>query len=82
MNKRAVITGVGVIAPLGIGKENFWKGMISGKSAVEKITDFDASGLKSKIAAKVKDCPGFLNLRYRAGGECGSAALSQSGVPG
>ena len=55
MNKRAVITGVGVIAPLGIGKENFWKGMISGKSAVEKITDFDASGLKSKIAAQVKD---------------------------
>jgi beta-ketoacyl-acyl-carrier-protein synthase II len=55
MNRRVVVTGVGVIAPLGIGKENFWKGMISGKSAVEKITDFDTSGLKTKIASQVKD---------------------------
>ncbi len=55
MNKRVVVTGLGVIAPLGIGKENFWDGMISGKSAVREITDFDTTGLKTKIAAEVKD---------------------------
>ncbi len=55
MNKRVVVTGVGVIAPLGIGKENFWKGMISGKSAVAKVTGFDTSKMKTEIAAQVKD---------------------------
>lgn len=55
MNRRVVVTGLGVIAPLGIGKENFWKGMISGKSTVERITDFDTSRLKSGIAGQVKD---------------------------
>ena len=55
MNKRVVVTGLGVIAPLGIGKEDFWDGMISGKSAVREITDFDTTGFKTKIAAEVKD---------------------------
>jgi len=55
MNRRVVVTGIGVIAPLGIGKENFWKGMISGKSAVSRITYFDTSRLKTKIASQVKD---------------------------
>ncbi|NOQ87225.1 MAG: hypothetical protein GQ554_10135, partial [Deltaproteobacteria bacterium] len=55
MNRRVVVTGLGVIAPLGIGKENFWDGMMSGKSAVREITDFDTSGFKTKIAAQVKD---------------------------
>jgi len=39
MNRRVVVTGLGVIAPLGIGKESFWDGMISGKSAVREITE-------------------------------------------
>jgi 3-oxoacyl-(acyl-carrier-protein) synthase len=55
MNRRVVVTGLGVIAPLGIGKESFWDGMMSGKSAVREITDFDTSGFKTKIAAQVKD---------------------------
>ncbi len=55
MSRRVVVSGVGVIAPIGIGKENFWKGMISGKSAVGTVTDFDTSEFKAKIAAQVKD---------------------------
>ena len=55
MNKRVVVTGLGVISPLGIGKEDFWDGVISGKSAVREITDFDTTGFKTKIAAEVKD---------------------------
>jgi beta-ketoacyl-acyl-carrier-protein synthase II len=59
MNRRVVITGLGIISPLGIGKEAFWRGMVSGKSAVEKITDFDTSGFKTKIASQVKDFDPF-----------------------
>jgi beta-ketoacyl-acyl-carrier-protein synthase II len=55
MSRRVVVSGAGVIAPIGIGKENFWKGMISGKSAVGTVTDFDTSEFKAKIAAQVKD---------------------------
>jgi len=59
MNRRVVITGLGIISPLGIGKEAFWRGMVSGKSAVGKITDFDTSGFKTKIASQVKDFDPF-----------------------
>ena len=53
MNKRAVVTGVGVIAPNGIGTEDFWKGLVSGKSAIRKITRFDASSYPCQIAGEV-----------------------------
>ncbi len=55
MNRRVVVTGLGVIAPLGIGKEDFWNGVVSGKSAVREITDFDTAEFKTKIAAEVRD---------------------------
>ncbi|MEW6606381.1 MAG: beta-ketoacyl-[acyl-carrier-protein] synthase family protein [bacterium] len=64
MKRRVVITGVGVISPNGIGKERFWKATICGKSGVERITSFDTSEFKSKIAAEVKDFdPRRLGLR-------------------
>ena len=55
MDRRIVVTGVGVIAPLGIGKDEFWRGMMAGKSAVDEMEGFDTSEFKSKIAAQVKD---------------------------
>jgi len=53
--RRVVITGLGVIAPNGIGKEEFWNANIAGKSGVEKISAFDTSELQSKVYAPVKD---------------------------
>jgi len=55
MYRRVVITGMGVIAPNGIGKENFWDACISGRSGVRRITRFDASNLPSQIAGEVAD---------------------------
>lgn len=54
MKKRVVVTGLGVIAPNGIGKDAFWKSNINGISGVDKITTFDVSKLKTKFAAQVK----------------------------
>jgi len=57
--RRVVITGVGVISPNGIGKENAWKGFSGGVSAVRRVTDFDVSVFNTKIAASVRDFDPF-----------------------
>ena len=59
MKKRVVVTGIGVLSPNGIGKEAFFEGMISGKSAIRKVTDFDVSQFHSQIAAQIKDFDPF-----------------------
>ena len=53
--KRVVITGIGVVSPIGIGKKEFVHSLKTGKSGVTPITLFDASQFPTKIAAEVKD---------------------------
>jgi 3-oxoacyl-[acyl-carrier-protein] synthase II len=51
--RRVVVTGLGVLAPGGIGLDAFWKRITAGVSAVTRITKFDPAGLPSQIAAEV-----------------------------
>jgi len=53
--RRVVITGLGVVTPVGIGIDAYWKNIKSGKSGVGRISSFDASRLPVPIAAEVKD---------------------------
>jgi len=53
--RRIVITGVGVISPIGIGKDSFFKSLKEGQSGVDIISKFDTEGLPTKIAAEVKN---------------------------
>ena len=53
--RRAVITGLGLVTPLGTGVEPTWAGAIAGKSGVGPITRFDPGKLKTRIAGEVKD---------------------------
>lgn len=55
MDKRIVITGLGAISPIGIGKEAFWEGLMEGRNGIGKITRFDATEYKAQIAGEVKD---------------------------
>lgn len=55
MNKRVVITGLGVVSPVGIEKDPFWQGVSSGKNGIAKITHFDPTSFASQIAGEVKD---------------------------
>jgi 3-oxoacyl-[acyl-carrier-protein] synthase II len=65
--RRVVITGMGAVAPNGIGKEAFWQSLIAGKSGVDWITAFDPSPYPSKIAAEVKGFdPGDFMPRRKA----------------
>ncbi len=54
MERRVVITGIGLITPLGIGVEETWSALCAGKSGVGEITRFNASAFDTKIAAEVK----------------------------
>ena len=55
MNRRVVITGLGLVTPVGIGVEQTWEALCAGKSGVGEITHFDASAYPTRIAAEVKD---------------------------
>ncbi|AEI13814.1 3-oxoacyl-(acyl-carrier-protein) synthase 2 [Flexistipes sinusarabici DSM 4947] len=55
MQRRVVITGAGLVTPVGIGIEENWKNITSGKSGIGEITHFDTSDFPVKIAGEVKN---------------------------
>ncbi|MBQ9364965.1 MAG: beta-ketoacyl-ACP synthase II [Schwartzia sp.] len=55
MKNRVVITGIGVVSPIGIGKDNFWNALVEGKNGIDRITRFDPTNYACKIAGEVQD---------------------------
>ena len=53
--RRVVVTGMGVISPVGNDLESFWNNLTEGKNGVGMITRFDTTEQKVKVAAEVKD---------------------------
>ena len=53
--KRAVITGMGAITPIGCGKDKFWNALMEGKSGVDLVTRFNTSNFKTRIGAEIRD---------------------------
>jgi len=54
VNRRVVVTGIGLVSALGIGTNETWAGILAGQSGVTRITRFDISGYATQIAAEVK----------------------------
>jgi 3-oxoacyl-[acyl-carrier-protein] synthase II len=54
LNRRVVVTGIGLVSALGIGTKETWAGLLAGQSGVTRITRFDVSGYATQIAAEVK----------------------------
>lgn len=91
MHKRLVITGMGAVTPIGTGVDKYWNNLINGVCGVERITRFDVSDFRVKIAAEVKDFDAtkyistkliremdlFQQFAFAAADE----ALTQSGFP-
>jgi 3-oxoacyl-[acyl-carrier-protein] synthase II len=89
--RRVVVTGLGVVTPLGHQLDTFWHNLINGQCGIDRITHFDASAFDTQIAAQVKDfdlAPAFPSPkevrrtdRYSQFGiYAGWAALKDSGV--
>ena len=55
MNRRVVVTGVGIVSPLGIGTQANWEALCAGRSGIGQITHFNASQFSARIAGQVKD---------------------------
>ena len=53
LKRRVVVTGIGIISPLGLGQKNNWERLISGESGIDKIASFDTSGLSCKIGGEI-----------------------------
>ncbi len=54
MRRRVVVTGMGLVVPIGIGVETAWKNACEGKSGIGRLTRFDPEGFDTRIAAEVK----------------------------
>jgi 3-oxoacyl-[acyl-carrier-protein] synthase II len=54
-SRRVVVTGIGAITPIGIGKNVFWDGLKNGRSGIKKITYFDPSIFPSHVAGEIND---------------------------
>lgn len=52
--RRVVVTGIGMISPLGIGNEATWQGLVEGRSGIDRITKFDTTHFACKIAGEVR----------------------------
>ncbi|MDH3898195.1 MAG: beta-ketoacyl-[acyl-carrier-protein] synthase II, partial [Deltaproteobacteria bacterium] len=55
MQRRVVVTGLGLVTPVGIGVEETWSALVAGKSGISRITRFDATDMATQIAGEVKD---------------------------
>jgi len=55
MSRKVFITGIGAVTPIGTGAEGLWSGVLAEKSAIRRITRFDASGFNSQVAGEIPD---------------------------
>ena len=61
-NRRVVVTGMGVLTPIGLTVQEFWDAMMNSKSGAATITSFDTSKLDTKFACQLKGFDPFLYI--------------------
>lgn len=64
-SQRVVITGIGVVSPVGVGKDAFWENLINGRSGIGFLRAFPSDNLPSKLAAEIADFNPLQFLRQR-----------------
>jgi 3-oxoacyl-[acyl-carrier-protein] synthase II len=55
VTRKVVVTGIGPVTPVGVGRTDFWDGLVSGRSGLGEVTQFDASDFPVRIAGEVTD---------------------------
>ena len=77
--RRVFVTGVGVVSPVGLGRDEFWDALVTGRSGAAPIRNFDTTGIDRDIACEVKDFRprDFLTAaEARRSGRCSQMALA------
>jgi len=64
-HRKVVITGIGVVSPTGIGKRQFWKSLVEGRSGAKKISSFDANSYPTQVAGEIIDFDPFDFMPYK-----------------
>ena len=62
-NRRVVVTGMGVISPVGLTVSEMWETLIAGKSGIDYISSFNTTAFKTKYASEVKGFDPYAYLR-------------------
>ncbi|HEX9785192.1 MAG TPA: beta-ketoacyl synthase N-terminal-like domain-containing protein, partial [Opitutaceae bacterium] len=52
--RRVVVTGAGVVSSVGLNLDDFWEGLVSGRSGIDKVTSFDASDYACRIGGEIR----------------------------
>ncbi len=78
MARRIVVTGIGVVSSIGIGKENFWNSLINGKSGISDVSLIDVANFKQKRGGEIKDFNPVLYMKENEAKKYGRA--SQFGI--
>ena len=63
--QKIAVTGLGIVAPSGIGRRQFWANIKSGRSFIKKITRFDAEAYASRIAGQIDDLDKYTHVSER-----------------
>jgi 3-oxoacyl-[acyl-carrier-protein] synthase II len=78
--RRVVITGLGVISPVGTGKDAFWSALLAGKSGIGPVTAFDSSKFAAHIGAEVRDFDARCHVEKQAPDSMGRASQMAIGA--
>lgn len=74
MTRRVVVTGLGVVSSIGIGKDEFWKNLVAGKSGISEITIFNTSQYDNHLGGEVKNFDPFRFITRRFVKDIGRAS--------
>src|SRR3954471_16503616 len=80
MTRRVVITGIGVISPVGTGKNTFWNALLAGQSGIGPVTTFDSTDFAAHIGAEVHDFDPACFVKKQQPGRMGRASQMAIGA--
>lgn len=78
--KRVVVTGIGVISPVGTGKSAFWTALLAGKSGIGPVTAFDSTNYAAHIGGEVRDFDSTCHVRQQHPAQMGRASQMAIGA--